>query len=386
MLILRMIKYLVIAVIHCSEQKFKKAIKDGYYKFYFSENGEDALSLLTDEKNIEIVLTDINMPKMDGLTLLENINRLDRIIKVVIVSAFGDFKNIRKAMNMGAFDFITKPFDFTDLEITVEKTINELEKIKLTEILRIEKDAAEESSRAKSRFLANMSHELKTPLSSMLGYCRLLEMQKSGSLNEKQLEYVDIIKDSGNHLLDVINDILDISKIEANRLTINKTEFDLNKMIRRLAASVKPMLDENGITLTFDLDQGIEKIYAEQTRLRQVLTNLLSNAVKFIGTGKKIGFDTSLTGDDEIQIIIWDEGIGIAENDIDIIFNPFEQIAVDKSLKNKGTGLGLAISKGIIEMHAGTLSVSSKVNKGTRFTITMPWENNSNEPEENTGS
>ncbi len=283
-------------------QMFKNEMKDNYYQFYFSENGENALSLLSEVEGIEIVLADINMPGMDGLTLLENINKLMRIIKVVIVSAYGDMKNIRKAMNRGAYDFITKPFDFSDLAITIEKTIKEVDTLKLTEELRIEKDAAEAANKAKTRFLANMSHELKTPLSSMLGYCRLLEMQKTGVLNQKQLEYVDIIKDSGNHLLEIINDILDITKIEIHRLRIKKTEFELNGIIRRLAASVKPLLDEKDIRIVFDLDQDIEKVNADETRLRQVLINLVSNAIKFSGKGKNIGIETLLLNSNEIKM------------------------------------------------------------------------------------
>ncbi|HQO87507.1 MAG TPA: response regulator, partial [Bacteroidia bacterium] len=205
------------------KQRFRSQIRNNELQFDFAHNGEEALQKLKEDDDIDLIFTDINMPVMDGLTLLNQIKENKIQPKAVVISAYGDMDNIRKAMNSGAFDFITKPIDMTDLDTTLRKGLSEVEIIKQglkakealqqtiieKEIAVLEKDKAEESKRIKQQFLANMSHEIRTPMNAIIGTVNLLHKSE---LDEKQSKYIGIIKTSADNLLVIINDILDISK------------------------------------------------------------------------------------------------------------------------------------------------------------------------------
>ena len=226
---------------------------------------------------------------------------------------------------------------------------------------------ADFANRAKSTFLANMSHELRTPLNAILGFSQLLEMEKE-SFDSRQVEFLEYIKNSSNHLLEMVNDILDLSKIEAGKIEIDKKPFDLNQMLARLPMAVKSLVFQKGIELVIDIDFESVIIYADEVRLKQVLYNLLSNAIKFTNNGKKIGIKAAISAKEAV-IEVWDEGRGISEKDLEKVFDPFEQVG---EAKHQGTGLGLSISKKLIELHGGTLTAESRTGEGSRFIIHIP--------------
>ena len=233
------------------------------------------------------------------------------------------------------------------------------------------KNIAEASNKTKSIFLANMSHELKTPLNSLLGYCRLMEMQKAGPLNPKQLEFLSIMQDSGNHLLDIITDILDISSIEAGKITLEKKEIFLDDFIKRFRESIRIIAEKKGVNLIFNIDPDSGILYADQIRLKQILYNLLSNAIKFTDKDKSTGLD--IKGINEyIEIKVWDEGCGIPDEYLEKIFTPFEQVRNESSVKNQGTGLGLSITKKLVNLHDGEINVESSPGKGSIFKVLLP--------------
>jgi len=233
------------------------------------------------------------------------------------------------------------------------------------------KNIAESSNKSKSIFLANMSHELKTPLNSLLGYCRLLEMQKAGPLNPKQLEFLTIMQDSGNHLLDIITDILDISSIEAGKITLERKKILLTDFIKRFRESIRIIAEKKGVDIIFKIDPDSGILYADQIRLKQILYNLLSNAIKFTDSGKRTGLD--INGKNEyIEIRVWDEGCGIPAESLEKIFQPFEQVRNESSVKNQGTGLGLSITKKLVKLHDGEISVESICGKGSTFMVLLP--------------
>ena len=233
------------------------------------------------------------------------------------------------------------------------------------------KEVAEEANHAKSRFLANMSHELRTPLSSILGYSQFLQMQQLGPLNEKQEKYLDYIQKSGDHLLEMVNDILDLSKIEAGKIKVEKKPFNINLMLSRSPSTIKAIADKKKVDMILNINQNLGFVDADEVRIKQVIYNLLSNAIKFTEPGKKVGIDANAR-DDTVEIIVWDEGCGIPEEDLELIFEPFEQSHNVEYQKVKGTGLGLSIARKLIALHNGTLSVNSIVGKGSRFTILVP--------------
>lgn len=245
------------------------------------------------------------------------------------------------------------------------------EQKQMEEDLRLAKKLAEEASLAKSEFLANMSHELRTPLNGIMGFSQVLAGQITEHLNEEQLSYFKIINDSSHHLLEMVGDILDLAKIESGKLNMNMKLFDIGSMLEKAPGIIKTILEEKNLKIDINIQPGLGSYYGDEIKLKQVIFNLLSNAVKFIEYGKKIGIK-ALKESSLIKVIIWDEGCGIPEKDLDIIFDAFEQVKGGKYSQEKGTGLGLAISKRLVELHEGTLSVISKTGEGSRFTITLP--------------
>ncbi len=242
----------------------------------------------------------------------------------------------------------------------------------MEEQLRHAKASAEAANLAKSQFLANMSHELRTPLNSILGFSQLLEMQAAsarGALTDKLREYLRWIRDGGEHLLDMVNDVLDLSKIEAGKVDLEKRPFDTTVLISRVLTTVRSLAAKKHIHIDTAVDPGLGLLDADEVRIKQVLYNLLSNAIKFTERERRIGVEARACGQ-ECQITIWDEGIGIALGDRERIFEPFEQLR--KGHEGHGTGLGLTIVKNLVELHGGTVSVESEVGKGSRFTVRLP--------------
>ena len=236
-------------------------------------------------------------------------------------------------------------------------------------------DQAEHANKSKSEFLANITHEFNTPLNSILGYCQLLEMEQIGKLNEKQAKFISYIYESGNHLLALVNTILDFSKIEVGRVLIEKVEFDLGALVKEVINSQITIANEKAISIQLEKDDSSNyEIFADRTRMKQVLINLMSNAIKFTPEVKKVGF--KIFKDTKNTILqCWDEGIGIPQSELARVFEPFEQIRNSFTVKTKGTGLGLSIVKSILDLHGFSIELTSEELKGSTFTITIPSKN-----------
>jgi GAF domain-containing protein len=228
----------------------------------------------------------------------------------------------------------------------------------------------EAASRHKSEFLANMSHELRTPLNAIIGFSEVLVDRMFGELNEKQDEYLKDIYASGQHLLSLINDILDLSKIEAGRMELEVADFDLPSAIDNALTLVRERATRRGITLGRSIDERLGMISADERKVKQVLLNLLSNALKFTPEGGRIDASARLQ-DGVAEIAVTDTGVGIAPEDQEAVFEEFRQVGTaDK--KVEGTGLGLALSRKFIELHGGRIWVKSQVGHGSTFTFTLP--------------
>ena len=229
----------------------------------------------------------------------------------------------------------------------------------------------EAANRHKSEFLANVSHELRTPLNAVIGFSEVLLEKMFGELNEKQSEYVDDILSSGRHLLSLINDILDLSKIEAGRMELELTKFDLPSAVENALILVRERATRHGLKLERVVDERLGEFVGDERKVKQVLVNLLSNAVKFTPEGGQIRVNAVL-GDGSVEISVSDTGIGIAPQDQEMIFEEFRQAGTSYAQKREGTGLGLTLTRKFVEMHGGKIWVESELGKGATFTFTLP--------------
>ena len=229
----------------------------------------------------------------------------------------------------------------------------------------------EAASRHKSEFLANMSHELRTPLNAVIGFSEVLLQRMFGALNDKQDEYLKDIYASGQHLLSLINDILDLSKIEAGRMELVPAPFHLPTALENAVTLVRERAGRHGIALHMDLDPRLGELVGDERKVKQVLLNLLSNAVKFTPEGGRISLKARRT-DGAVEIAVTDTGIGIAPEDQVAVFEEFRQVGNDDARKQEGTGLGLTLAKKFVELHRGWIWVESEVGRGSTFTFTLP--------------
>jgi len=230
--------------------------------------------------------------------------------------------------------------------------------------------ALEATSRHKSEFLANMSHELRTPLNAILGFSQVLRDRMFGDINEKQEEYLDDILSSGNHLLSLINDVLDLSKVEAGQVELVMAPFSLREALERGVVVVRERASDEEVRVAIAADPDADIVEGDERRIQQVIFNLLSNAVKFTPTGGAVGVATARVNG-EVKVSVSDTGPGIAPEDHERLFDEFQQ--TDAGMEQReGTGLGLALSKRLVELHGGRIWVESELGHGSTFVFTLP--------------
>ena len=229
----------------------------------------------------------------------------------------------------------------------------------------------EVANKHKSEFLANMSHELRTPLNAIIGFSEVLLERLFGDINEKQDDYLKDIHSSGRHLLNLINDILDLSKVEAGRMELELSTFDVPSAISNAMTLIRERAQQHGIKLAIEVDPQLREIVADERKLKQILLNLLSNAVKFTPDGGRIDVRAHL-GAKDVVICVHDTGIGIAPGDQEAVFEEFRQVGPHYTRKQEGTGLGLALTRRFVELHGGVIRVESEPGNGSTFTFTLP--------------
>jgi len=275
----------------------------------------------------------------------------------------------------GIAEILSIGTDITELK-QAEETIRELNTgleqrvAERTAELAVAKDQAQAADRIKSAFLASMSHELRTPLNSIIGFTGMVLQGLAGPLNEEQSKQLGMVRGSARHLLDLINDILDISKIEAGQLNIISENFNLRESIEKTVQSVAPLADKKGIRLRSGIEDNVSNMRGDQRRMEQIILNLLSNAVKFTDHGE-IRL-TCASDNGFVTLTVEDTGIGIRPENMDIIFDAFRQVDTGTARTQEGTGLGLNITKKLVEMMGGSIGVKSEFGAGSAFTITLP--------------
>jgi signal transduction histidine kinase len=266
---------------------------------------------------------------------------------------------------------------FSDKDIALLKTFADqaviaIQNARLFREIQDKSRQLEVANKHKSEFLANMSHELRTPLNAIIGFSEVLLEKMFGEINAKQQDYLSDIHSSGRHLLALINDILDLSKIEAGRMELEPSDFDVPTALQNAMTLVRERAQRHGIALSLQIDPAVRELRADERKFKQILVNLLSNAVKFTPDGGRVALRARPV-ESGLEVSVSDTGIGIAPEDQEKVFEEFRQVGGDYKTKQEGTGLGLALARRFVELHGGVIGVQSELGKGATFTFTIPW-------------
>jgi signal transduction histidine kinase len=354
------------------------------YAVVVATTGEKALQLAQRLPPPDLIILDVIMPGMDGYEVCIQLKQDPQTqgIPVIFVTALSEAGHESKGFELGAVDYIIKPFSPPVVKarlkshLTMQQLYNELQQ-KNQELSR--------ATRLKDEFLANMSHELRTPLNAVLGMTEALQEGAFGLVNEKQLKALGTVESSANHLLSLINDILDVAKIEAGKITLDYGATSIKALCQSVLAFIKQPALKKNIQLQTEIPPHLPDIWADEIRLRQVLLNLLTNAVKFTPEDGTVTLAVSVVSPDNeapayLRFAITDTGIGIAPEHITKLFKPFIQIDSALNRKYNGTGLGLALVKQIVELHGGHVGLTSEPGVGSCFTVDLPYEPQSGTP------
>jgi len=346
-----------------------------------ANNGRQALDIVKASPP-DLILLDVMMPEMDGLEVLKILRRTYTAVElpVLMVTAKNAHEDIINAFEAGANDYIEKPVDFPVMLARIKHHLQHKkldDEFKLSQHQLLEQNRLlDTSNQHKVNFLSSMSHELRTPLNAILGYSEVLIDGMMGNLTDKQKEYCQEIYDSGSFLLIIINDLLDLSKIESGKLELDMQPTDIELLVSSVIGLIREKANRHGIKVCTSVQNDLAPVIVDPLRLKQILVNLLTNAVKFTDAGSEVHLDIVLEDTKHLVINVTDEGCGIPQKDLDRIFLPFEQ--AETSLQRKkveGTGLGLALVNKLAFLHGGKVEVESVLGQGSRFTVKLPYVN-----------
>jgi len=321
----------------------------------------------------DIVLTDINMPRMNGIEMIEHIKKLQERQDIIVISAHDEVSYLLKLIDLEVSNFILKPIDIQRFEKVFSHVVEIIQQKRqfksMNAHLAESKRLAEEATKQKSQFLANMSHEIRTPLNAITGFITLLEENET---DEKKLKYLHIIKNSSDSLLQIINDILDISKIESGKLKIEPYNFNPYDDLITIAELFQAKAAEKNIDFKIKYNSDMPKIlFGDALRIKQIFTNLLSNAIKFTPKDSVVKC-VIWYKNGYLNIVVKDYGIGISEEKQKSIFEPFIQADGSTARMYGGTGLGLTISLELSRLLNGELTLRSKEGRGSIFRLSVP--------------
>ncbi len=337
------------------------------------------MSPLLDNNPPPVALIDLRLGTTSGIDLLARLRSERPELIGVLMTAELDTHTAIAALRRGAYDYFDKSVDPQSLFAVLDRCFDRVDLLRDREAayeeLRLAKDDAEAANQAKSGFLATMSHELRTPLNAIIGFSEMMLREVLGPLgNEQYRAYVGDIHASGTHLLQIINDILDLSKAEAGKIDLAEDVFDLRDIMRSVGQLTAARVQAANLTQTVELPENLPPISGDERKTKQVLLNLITNAVKFTSAGGSITVTARWDLADGLAVTVADTGIGIPEEDLERVLKPFEQVDSSFARQHQGTGLGLPLVKAIMEMHGGRLELKSQLGVGTQVTVVFPPE------------
>ncbi len=330
----------------------------------------------------DLVLTNIKFESGDGLAFLFELKRFDSDAAVIVLASDMDFAVARHSITYGVYDLISIPFELDHVVNTVRKAFEKKMLLERNKIL-IEKQASlierlhrsytklKELDKLKTDFLVTISHELLTPLTSIKALAYNLVHGVVGELDPKKKEYAQIIREDADRLEEILREILNFSKLEAGKISLKQEALDIVTVIAKVTRAMVPIASQKGLTLLSRPQSGLSQGWVDRSRLEEILTNLIENAIKFTPAGGKIEIQ-SLQDGDYLAIKVKDTGMGIPQEHLDKVFSQFMQFHREYGPGAQGVGLGLAIVKKLVELHGGTISVESEIQKGTSFSFTLP--------------
>jgi signal transduction histidine kinase/AraC-like DNA-binding protein len=350
--------------------RFRRKIEQQFYSFQFATNGQEALVVLQREPTIDLVLLAMNTPEPDGLTMISKLQGINPLLQVILISAYSDLKTIRSAMNLGAFDFVCKPIDFDDLELTIDRTAEHIRQLHASHQLKV-------IDELKNRFFDNITHEFRTPLTLILAPVSQLQ-QRYKELPDLY-QGLQLVERNARQLLHLINQLLELAKLESGHLTVLPVMGDPGDFIGQVVRGFEPLAQEKNLRLIYRND-GTTPVAFDADKLELIVHNLIVNAIKFTPSGS---VTVTLTSDSLLRLTVTDTGVGIVPEKIPFIFNRFYQVQPDGFIRalvpyiNPGTGIGLALVKELTELMGGTVTVTSTSVRdggpsGTTFIVELP--------------
>jgi len=361
---------------------YKALSRMGGFHVEVAETAEEALQKI-EKDQFDLVLTDLKMPKMDGLQLVTEIAKSKPEILTIMMTGHGTIDSALEAMKRGASDYLMKPLNLDELIIRIRKVLEERQRfVRLKDFAdKLEKANQElrKIDAMKSEFVSVASHELRTPLAAIKNSVQLMLSGKTGEINENQTKFLSMAERNINRLTNILNDLLNLSKIESGKIELKFEDIELKGLIELTASSLRPQADGKSIQIEVEVPEQLPAVYGDPEKIEQILTNIIGNSIKFTAEGGKILITAKLLSPEKeggprhtVAVYVKDTGIGIPPEHLDSIFEKFHQVEGSLHRSVSGTGLGLAITKGLVEAHQGKIWVESEVGKGSTFTFTLP--------------
>ncbi len=335
--------------------------------------------------NCEAIITDIRLPDIGGMEILELAKEINPDATVIMITGYASVETAVDAVNQGAYAYFVKPVNPDEIKTAIANALRQQrlsqENKRLVESLqrsnKLLYEANEELKRAtqaKSEFLAHMSHELRTPLNVIIGFSELMLDEVPGKTNDEQKQCLNDILSSGKHLLNLINDILDLSKVESGKMELKVRDFAISDLIESVRTIAVTEFAQRKQSLEVKVEEGLPPVRADKAKVRQVLINLLGNATKFTPDGGRIRVEAERENN-WCRVSVIDNGIGIKKENHEKLFQPFVQLDNPVGGEKGGSGLGLTIARQLVEKHGGRIWMESEYGEGSRFCFTLPLAN-----------
>ncbi len=359
--------------------------RPGYQLTKVTSAQDTLMALLNTE--FALIILDVEMPDMNGIELARAIKDRPktRDVPIIFLTAHhDDERDVLSGYGAGAVDYVTKPLNPAILQSKVAVFVELYHKNNALKLANaalqaeiIERKAMElalqNATRLKSQFFANMSHELRTPLNAIIGFSEFMLDGKPGPLTTGQRTCLTDISNGGQHLLLLINDVLDLAKIEAGKMELTPVNFVVSSAVEEVCSVVKALADRKNIVIAHRASPVVTNVTLDKQKFKQVLYNLLSNAMKFSEAGSLVEVATVPHDGDHFRLVVKDNGIGIRQEDMSRLFQEFEQLDMRNARQYEGSGLGLALTKKLIEIQRGYITVESEFGKGSTFTAVLPF-------------